>query len=157
MQSMEVGVWTDSIKLSLVLPGSWKGVSQKQLWTSFFPWPDTIRVCWLSGHTARAIYSLRCTRERWVWRPRSADHKVQNIFLVIKWTFLNTEKHCEVIIQCIVSVCMNIQYLWYKQNEECTKLRCEHPTGSMIAAIYLLFIQSEGIKYRDKRDKLPYL
>lgn len=52
---------------------------------------------------------------------------------------------------------MNIQYLWYKQNEECTKLRCERPTRSMIAAIYLLFIQSEGIKYRDKRDKLPYL
>lgn len=157
MQSVEVGVWTDSIKRSLDLPGSWKGVSHKQLWTSFFPWPDTIRVCRLSGRTASAVYSLRCTRERRVGGPRSADHKVKKIFFVIKWIFFNTEIHCEVIIQCIFSVCMNIQYLWYKQNKECAKLGCEHTTCSMTAAMYLLFIQYEGIKDRDKRDKLPYI
>lgn len=52
---------------------------------------------------------------------------------------------------------MNIQYLWYKQNKECAKLGCEHTTWSMIAAIHLLFIQYEGIKDRDKKDRLPYI
>lgn len=36
IQSVAVGVWTDSIKLSLDLWGSWKGVSHKQLCTSSF-------------------------------------------------------------------------------------------------------------------------
>lgn len=52
---------------------------------------------------------------------------------------------------------MNIQYSWYKQNKECAKLGCEHTTCFMAAAVDLLFIQYDGIKDKDRRDKLPNL
>lgn len=50
---------------------------------------------------------------------------------------------------------MNIQYSWYKKKKECAKLGCEHITCSMATAVYLPFVQYDGTKGRDKRDKLP--